>query len=59
MRPTMTVSVSRTGSPSIKSGTTGLIGLWRWVRARVSVIAEKPRSWLPASPMKTVAGKVL
>ena len=59
MRIAITDNVSRTGSPSRISGTMGLNGVSPCVRQSDSVTAEKPRSWLPVSPMKTVAGCVL
>ena len=59
MRIAITDSVSRTGRPSRTSGTMGLNGVFPCVRSSDSVTAENPRSWLPVSPMKTVAGCVL
>ncbi len=55
----MTVIVSSTGKPSSNKGKRGLKGAFPWVSLREKVIAMKPRSWLPASPMNTVAGYVL
>ena len=58
-RMVITDNVSRTGIPRRRRGRTGLTAVSPCVRASERVTAVNPSSWLPVSPMNTVAGWVL
>ncbi len=56
-RWTITARVSMIGNPRIKRGNIGLRGdISFCVSIRERTPAENPMTWLPASPMKTMAG---